>query len=93
MWFLMRSAARMNQTINPNGTHSAVYCPVEFFPLPARGQDKHFGLGRTYYYDLERRGLLRMVRLRKPGQVRGKVLVPYAETAALIRRLGKEACA
>jgi len=59
----------------------------EFFPLPQRGPDPHFGLGRSTYYDVERRGLLRLVRVRKPGNTRGKVLVPYAETAALIRRL------
>jgi hypothetical protein len=62
----------------------------EFFPLPQVGQDPHFGLGRSSYYDLERRGLLRLVRVRKPGNLRGRVLVPYAETAALIRRFGKK---
>ncbi len=59
----------------------------EFFPIPQRGADPFFGLGRSSYYDLERRGLLRLVRIRKPGQVRGKVLVPFAETAAAIRGL------
>lgn len=63
---------------------------IEFFPLPQRGQDPHFGLGRSTYYDLERRGLLRLVRIRKPGNLRGKVLVPFAETAALIRRFARE---
>ena len=62
----------------------------EFFPIPSRGHDPHFGLGRSTYYDLERRGLLRLARVRKPGNIRGKVLIPYAETAALIRRLAKE---
>jgi hypothetical protein len=62
----------------------------EFFPLPQRGPDPFFSLGRSSYYDLEKRGLLRLVRLRKPGNLRGKVLVPYDETAALIRRLAKE---
>ena len=67
--------------------------PPESFPLPQRGPDPHFGLGRTNFYDLEKRGLLRLIRVRKPGNVRGKVLVPYAETAALIRRLGKDGSA
>lgn len=61
----------------------------EYFPLPSRGQDPHFGLGRSTYYDLERRGLLNLVRVRKPGNVRGKVLIPYAETGALIRSMSK----
>jgi hypothetical protein len=62
--------------------------PPSFYPLPQRGHDPHFGLGRSSYYDLERRGLLRLVRIRKPGNIRGKVLVPYSETAALLRKLG-----
>jgi hypothetical protein len=59
----------------------------ELFPLPQRGQDPHFGLGRSTYYDLERRGILRLVRLRKPGNLRGKVLVPYNAALAAIQRL------
>jgi hypothetical protein len=62
----------------------------EFFQIPPRGGDPHFGVSRSSYYDLEKRGLLRLVRLRKPGNVRGRVLVPYAETAALIRRLSEK---
>jgi hypothetical protein len=65
--------------------------PPEFFPIPPRGPDSYFGLGRSSYYDLERRGLLRLVRVRKPGNSRGKVLVPFAEAAALIRKLGDSA--
>lgn len=65
---------------------SAKFTP-ECFPLPQRGQDPHFGLGRSFYYDLERRGLLRLVRLRKPGNLRGKVLVPYADMLAAVRKL------
>lgn len=78
-----------NQPENPHAS-SPVQCTPEWFPLPARGYDRHFGLGRSSFYDLERRGLLRLVRIKKPGNVRGKVLVPYAETAALIRRLSNE---
>jgi hypothetical protein len=59
----------------------------EFFPLPQRGQDPHFGLGRSSYYDLEKRGLLSLVRLRKPGNIRGRVLVPYADALAAVRKL------
>lgn len=61
--------------------------PPESFQIPPRGPDPHFGLSRSSYYDLERRGLLQLRRVRKPGNIRGRVLVPYAETAALIRRL------
>jgi hypothetical protein len=60
----------------------------EFIPLPQRGHDPYFGISRSSYYDLERRGIIRLVRLRKPGQIRGKVLIPFAETAAALRKLG-----
>ena len=72
------------------GTSSIAYRP-EFFPLPSRGRDPHFGFSRSSYYGFERDGLLRLVRIRRPGNVRGKVLVSYADMAALIRRLGRAA--
>lgn len=57
----------------------------DFYPLPQKGPDAFFGLCRSSYYDLERRGLLRLVRIKKPGNVRGRVLIPYAKMAALIK--------
>lgn len=63
----------------------------EFFPIPQRGPDPFFGLGRSSYYDLEKRGLLRLVRVRKPGNLRGRVLIPYEATATLIRKLASSA--
>ncbi len=74
------------QSTEPDGSSSAKFTP-EFFPLPQRGQDPFFGLGRSSYYDLEKRGLLRLVRLRKPGNIRGKVLIPYADALAALRKL------
>ncbi len=59
----------------------------EMFPLPQRGKDPYLMNGRSWYYDAEKRGLLRLVRVRKPGNIRGKVYVPYAEARALIRKL------
>jgi len=61
--------------------------PPEFFPLPRKGPDPHFGLGRSTYYDMEKRGVLMLVRLRKAGNRRGKVLVPYQKTLAAIRKI------
>ena len=74
----------MSPTLTTPPTHP------EFFPLPPRGRDLHFSLSRSAYYDLERRGLLRLVRLRKPGNLRGRVLVPYDEMKALLLRLSSE---
>ncbi len=63
----------------------------ELFPLPQRGQDPYLGLGRSSWYDLERRGLLQLVRVRKPGNVNGKVLIPYAKALAAINKLAETA--
>jgi hypothetical protein len=62
----------------------------EFFPIPPRGPDPHFGISRSSWYDLEARGLLRLVRLRKPGNIRGRVLVPYGAALALFNKLSSE---
>jgi hypothetical protein len=71
------------RTAEPVRASTTAHAP-EFFRLPARGLDPHFGLSRTYYYSLERDGLIRMVRLRRPGTIRGTLLVPYAAVKALI---------
>ena len=63
----------------------------EFFPMPQRGSDPHFGLCRTSYFDLERAGLVRLVRVRKPGNLRGKVLIPYEAVRALLIKLNQRA--
>lgn len=78
-------------TTNNNPISATTRAYPEFFPLPQRGPDPWFGLARSSYYDFERRGLLKLVRVRKPGCTRGKVLLPYADVARLIRRLSKQA--
>jgi hypothetical protein len=84
-------------TSAPAATAPAASAPArftpEFFPLPPRGLDQWFGIGRSSYYDLERRGLLTFRRLRKPGNVRGRVLISYAEVSALVNRLSGEVAA
>ena len=59
----------------------------EFFPRPVRGIDPFFGLTKWTYNEWSRLGLLRLVRVRQPGNVRGKVLVPYDDVTALLRKL------
>lgn len=56
------------------------------FPLPSRGGDPHFGLSRSYYYGLEKSGLIRMKRLRMPGRTRSRVLVPFKDALDLIQK-------
>jgi hypothetical protein len=60
--------------------------PPEFFPLPDRGPDPHFGLSRSMYYDLEKRGKIMLVRLRKAGNLRGKVLVRYRQVLEYVEK-------
>jgi hypothetical protein len=62
----------------------------EFISMPQKGADPFFGLSRSTFYSLERDGLLRLVRVRRPGHLRGKVLIPFAETAALLQRMGRD---
>lgn len=63
----------------------------EFFRLPKVGGDPHFGLGRSYYYEGEKQGYWRLIRLRQRGKIRGVTLVPYDVIAAYIRRQGGSA--
>ncbi|MDR2674713.1 MAG: hypothetical protein LBC18_07560 [Opitutaceae bacterium] len=59
-----------------------------FVPLPTKGGDEHFSLSRSNWLDLEKRGIIRLVRLKKPGNARGRVLIPFADAEAALRKLG-----
>jgi hypothetical protein len=63
----------------------------EFFRLPKSGGDPYFGLGRSYYYEGEKQGYWRLVRIRQRGKLRGVTLVPYDAVAAFIRKQGRAA--
>ena len=58
----------------------------ETFRLPRPGQrDPYFGLPRTAYYELEKAGEIRLVRLRKRGYLRGTTLIPFDQVLAFVR--------
>lgn len=59
--------------------------PPEFFRLPKSGGDLYFGLGRSYYYEGEKRGYWRLVRLRGRGKLRGITLVPFDVVSSFVR--------
>ena len=61
----------------------------EFFRLPKSGGDPHFGFGRSYYYEGEKLGWWRLVRIRQRGKLRGVTLIPYDAVAAFIRNQGR----
>jgi hypothetical protein len=58
----------------------------EFFRLPKPGNsDKFFGLSRSFYYSAEKRGWLRLIRIRDQGKERGVTLIPYQAVAEFVR--------
>ena len=61
----------------------------EFFRLPKAGGDPHFGFGRSYYYEGEKLGWWRLVRIRQGGKLRGVTPIPYDAIAAHIRKQGR----
>lgn len=62
-----------------------------FFRLPKPGQrDPHFGLPRSKFYELEKDGKIRLVRLRKRGTARGSTLIPFDQVAGYLRSLTAE---
>jgi len=54
------------------------------FRLPACGGDPYFGLTKSYYYGLEAKGLIELLRLRGKGKKRGVTLVPFHDVKALV---------
>jgi len=65
--------------------------PPETFRLPRKNErDPFFWLSRPYYYELEKAGLLRLIRLRKKGNLRGVTLVPYRAVAELIQKAARD---
>jgi hypothetical protein len=65
----------------------------EFFRLPSHGGDPYFGLTRSFYYEGEKRGYWRLVRLRERGKLRGVTLVPFDAVSSFVRsEAGGAAC-
>jgi hypothetical protein len=62
---------------------------LEFVPLPNKGGDPICGLSRSFWYSLESQGEIKLVRIRKAGQIRGRLLLPVATALSTIKRLSK----
>jgi hypothetical protein len=58
----------------------------EFYRLPKSGGDPYFAFGRSFYYEGEKRGYWKLVRIRERGKLRGVTLVPYDMVAAFVRK-------
>ena len=77
--------------MNTQITHTIAGVPSpEFMQLPKRGLDPIFGLSRTAYYELEREGLIRFVRIRKPGKLKGRVLLDCGSVRDYLSKLAKK---
>jgi hypothetical protein len=58
----------------------------ETYRLPRPGSsDPHFGFSRSFYYQLEKRGHLKLIHIRDAGKRRGVTLIPYEEVALFVR--------
>jgi hypothetical protein len=47
--------------------------------------DPHFGFSRAFYYEGEKRGYWKLIRIREEGRERGVTLVPYRQVEAFVR--------
>ena len=77
------------RTIAPVSEHGSTN-HVEFYRLPKAGGDPYFGISRSHYYELERAGKLKLVRLRREGATRGVVLISYAAVKAIVEAAAAE---
>jgi hypothetical protein len=61
--------------------------PPLTFRLPRPGApDPHYGFSRTFYYELEKRGLIKLIRIKDKGKRTGVTLVPHKAVRDLIER-------
>ncbi len=66
----------------------------EAYRLPRSGErDPYWGISRSWYYEAEQRGELKLIRLRKRGRQKGITLVPYDAMAALVKQLNETSSA
>jgi hypothetical protein len=59
-------------------------------PLKPKGGDPYFGLSRSYWYNLERKGYIVLMRLRMHGNRKGRVLLSMEDAIKAIELLTRE---
>ena len=55
-------------------------------PKPNSGGDPFFHFSRSFYYEGEKRGYSRLIRIRERGKLRGVTLVPFDAVASFVRK-------
>ena len=78
-------------TTAPLSETTAIVPWPETFRLPKVGGDPFFGFGRSFYYEGEKRGYWRLIRIRDRGKLRGVTLIPFDEVAAFVRKQAEAA--
>jgi hypothetical protein len=78
-------------TTAPLSETTAIVPRPETFRLPKVGGDPFFGFGRSFYYEGEKRGYWRLIRIRDRGKLRGVTLIPFDEVAAFVRKQAEAA--
>lgn len=71
--------------LNAPKTIEAPMVRPEFYSLPKIGGDPFFALSRSWYYAAEKAGLLKLVRIRQRGRLRGVTRVAYDDVAKLFQ--------
>lgn len=59
-------------------------------PLKPKGGDPYFGLSRSFWYNLERKGYIVLKRLRMHGNRKGRVLLSMEDAIKAIELLSQE---
>ncbi len=62
----------------------------ELLPIPPKGPDRIFGLSRSWWYGAERDGIIQLVRLRRPGNIRGRVLIPVERARVALEKMARD---
>ena len=76
--------------ISPATTSEDLASAVEFTPLQLRGAHPIFGLSRSTFLNLEKEKLIRIVRLRRPGTIRGRCLIDCASVRKYFSKLATQ---
>ena len=57
------------------------------YRLPVPGtSDPYWGFSRSFYYAAEKRGWLKLIRIRAPGKKKGVTLISFADVEAFVRQ-------
>jgi hypothetical protein len=86
-----KTGEHSDRTTAPLSEATAIASRPETFRLPKIGGDPFFGFGRSYYYEGEKRGYWRLIRIRQRGKLRGVTLVPFDAVAAFVRKQSEAA--